>query len=75
MTKTHLYPDCDFTIWFRSVNERNTTEKPIEGRITGKQLHIISLLCLHIVKKNFLKEQFLNGSMVAFIKMDLVYFM
>ncbi|CAF0942936.1 unnamed protein product [Rotaria sordida] len=35
MEKPPLYPDCDFTIWFRSVNENNITEKPIEGRKTG----------------------------------------
>jgi hypothetical protein len=37
MEKSLLYPDCDFAIWFRSVNENNTTEKPVEGRITGKK--------------------------------------
>lgn len=31
-----LYPNCDFGIWFRSVNENNTTAEPIEGKTTGK---------------------------------------
>ncbi|CAF2314857.1 unnamed protein product [Rotaria sp. Silwood2] len=35
MEKSLLYPDCDFTIWFRSVNEHNITEKPITGQKTG----------------------------------------
>ncbi len=37
MEDSHLYPNCDFAIWFRSVNETNTTEKPIEGKKTGKK--------------------------------------
>ena len=37
MDKSILYPNCDFSIWFRSVNENNVTEKPMEGRKTGKE--------------------------------------
>lgn len=37
MEDTPLYPNCDFAIWFRSVNETNTTEIPIEGIKTGKK--------------------------------------
>ncbi|CAF3334375.1 unnamed protein product [Rotaria socialis] len=35
MEKAALYPDCNFSIWFRSVNENNVTETPLEGRKTG----------------------------------------
>ncbi|CAF1013350.1 unnamed protein product [Adineta steineri] len=35
MEKSIIYPNCDFTIWFRSVNENNITEIPIEGKTTG----------------------------------------
>ncbi|CAF4451502.1 unnamed protein product, partial [Adineta steineri] len=34
MEKSIIYPNCDFTIWFRSVNENNITETPIEGKTT-----------------------------------------
>jgi hypothetical protein len=37
MDNSLLYPKCDFAIWFRSVNENNITEKPIEGKKLGKK--------------------------------------
>jgi hypothetical protein len=69
MEKSLLYPDCDFSIWFRSVNENNTTEKPIEGRKIGKKLNILLVLL------SLKKELFLIGSMVVCIKMGLVFLM
>lgn len=35
MEPSLLYPDCDFSIWFRSVSEDVVTEAPIEGIKTG----------------------------------------
>lgn len=67
-----LYPKCDFTIWFRSVNEHNITEIPIEGIKTGKKSDISSTLQLLIF---LLKELYPTGSMVHYIKMDQVYLM
>jgi hypothetical protein len=69
MEKSLLYPDCDFSIWFRSVNENNITEKPIEGRKIGKKLNILLVLL------SLKKELFLIGSMVVCIKMGLVFLM
>jgi hypothetical protein len=41
MDKSPLYPNCDFTIWFRSVNENNITMEPIEGKKTGTNEFIL----------------------------------
>ncbi|UJR25603.1 hypothetical protein I4U23_006947 [Adineta vaga] len=35
MSSSTLYPNCDFAIWFRSVDETTTTEQPIQGKVTG----------------------------------------
>jgi hypothetical protein len=71
MAKSPLYPDCDFAIWFRSVNESNVTEEPIEGKKTGKNEDIVSDDFL--LRKQ--KELFLNGLMDVSIKMGPVYLM
>ena len=72
MEKPPLYPDCDFAIWFRSVNENNITEQPIEGRITGKNSSISFTFLILLFSK---KELFPSGLMVVCIKMVLVYLM
>ena len=43
MDNSVLYPHCDFNIWFRSVNEDNVTETPIEGHKIGKKLTFLLL--------------------------------
>jgi hypothetical protein len=74
MAKSPLYPDCDFAIWFRSVNENNVTGEPIEGKKTGKNEDVVS-----DDDDDFLlrkqKELFPNGSMDVSIKMGPVYLM
>lgn len=46
MEVSALYPDCDFSIWFRSVNEDSTTVTPIQGRKTGIPIDMISEACM-----------------------------
>lgn len=41
-----LYPDCDFSIWFRSVDEETTTEDPIEGHTTGMVIVLLLSSCV-----------------------------
>ncbi|CAF0916761.1 unnamed protein product [Adineta ricciae] len=35
MESSVLYPNCDFGIWFRSVDDTSTTDEPIVGKVTG----------------------------------------
>jgi len=63
MENSRLYPNCDFAIWFRSVNENNTTEKPIEGRKTGKKIiYFFYLTHIHLFPKGIIPN-WINGSL------------